>query len=183
VLRGGPVDRFTGPSAPPSGQEGDPSLGISAGALGWLINKQIPEVEPPPQSQFFATQDAQAIVGAGTALTLPNIAVAVDNNSIAVVKSFDIFVTPVTATTQVAFALMFNAAPAPGFADVRVFPAPLSVENRGWDLSIPVSQNTTITVKVTDVDGAAYTVGCYLYGWIWPLAIDARYRPEGPGVR
>lgn len=148
-----------------------------------IITRSTPEESAPPASIFFAQSDSAAVVGAAVIAPLPNVTLALDAQNYGVLKSLDVFVTPWTGTSSVFFQLLVNGSPVRGFERIGFVPAPLALVSRGFDLSLALPQGATITVQAVDVDGAAYTVGAELFGWQWPVAIDARYRPEGAGVR
>lgn len=176
----GPIDEYPLRSVPPDSQTGGAT---GAPSLGWLVNRAVPEEAPPPGSVFFAQADTQGIVGAGTVALFPNASFKVDPNNFGVLKSLDLEVTDLTKASNVRFALLINGLPARGFDSILITPAVAALKTRGFDLSLPLGAGAQVDVQVTDVDGAAYTVNCSFFGWQWPQAIDARYRPEGTGVR
>lgn len=179
---GGPVDVLPRPSAPP-GQilPGDPA-GLKD-AQGWIITRQVPEQAPPPNTSFFSLADTQAIVGAGTTALFPNLTFVTDPDRFGVIKSLDLEVTDYTKVSNVRFALLLNGIPARGLDNILVPPAVASFKAVGFDLSVTLGRSTQIDVRVTDVDGGPYTVNASVFGWQWPAALDAKYRPEGQGVR
>lgn len=177
---GGPIDEFTRGSAPPGQGSG---AGDPAASLGWTLTRQVPEEAPPPGSTYFAQADTANIVGAATSTLFPGARFTIDPDRYGVLKSVDFEVTDYTKTSVVRFALLLNGTPARGFDAILIPPAAASLKTRGFDLSLALGKGTQIDIQATDVDGGAYTVNVAFFGWQWPASIDARYRPEGVGVR
>lgn len=179
VRSGGPIDEWPRGSARAMPMVGDPG----AQPAGWMVTRAVPEESAPPGSRFFAQSDAAAIAGAGAVLVLGAATLAIDPANYAVLRSIDLFVTNYTSASDVRFAVLFDGAPAPGLDNIGLIPANLAIQSRGFDLALAVPRAAVISVRATDNDGGAYEVGCTFFGWQWPAAIDARYRPEGQGVR
>lgn len=178
-LAGGNADEY--PRQSPRGLV-DPS-GAPVQAPPLIITRSTPEESAPPASVFFALSDSAGVVGANVIAPLPNASLVLDAQNYGVLKSLDVFVTPWTATSSVFFQLLVNGAAVRGFERIGFVPAALALVSRGFDLSLALPQGATVSVQAVDVDGAAYTVGVELFGWQWPVSIDAKYRPEGAGVR
>jgi hypothetical protein len=144
-----------------------------------IITRQLPEEAAPSGAVFFSPADSAAVVGAGVVAALPNASVQVDQFSYGVLKGLDVFVTPWTNVSSVFFTVLIDGRAVRGFERIAFVPANLALVSRGFDMSLQIPQGSLVTVQATDVDGAAYTVGVELFGWMWPIAIDSRYRPEG----
>ena len=180
---GGPIDEYPLRSAPPGATAGAPdTTGQSAPSLGWMLTRQVPEEAPPPGSTFFNSADSVGLVAAGVQ-PMPNATFQLDQDRYGVLKSIDFEVTNYTAASDVRFTLLVNGGGVPGFTNVRIPPAAASLKARGFDMSLALPRGATITVTVNDIDGGVYTANVAFFGWQWPAAIDARYRPEGVGVR
>lgn len=179
-LAGGTADEY--PRGSPRGQFSDQGQALQPPPL--LITRATPEEAAPPGSRFFALSDSAAVVGANVnSGPLAGVTLKLDDQNYGVLKGLDVFVTPWTATSVVFFQVLVNGGAVPGFERIGFVPAALALVSRGFDLSLALPQGSTVSVQAIDVDGAAYTVGAELFGWQWPVAIDARYRPEGAGVR
>lgn len=150
--------------------------------VDWSLTRRAPEEEPPPGASSINQFAALGTVGAGDLQTLLDF--TLDANSLGVVKSLDFFLSNVAATTTLSLALLFGETVVRGFEKVAFFPASSPVQSINFSpLSLPVGAGARVRVISTNGDGGAYTVGARLFGWQWPSAIDARYRPEGVGVR
>lgn len=159
---------------------GDPSqdTGVPYAAPVAVITRQVPEEAAPSGSTPFTSNDSAATNAAGVVL-LPNASVTIDAGNYGVLKAVDFFVTPYTLASVVTFALLVNGSPVRGFEAIGFMPAAIALASRGFDLSLQLPQGATVAVQARNVDGGAYVVGCQLYGWQWPVAIDGKYRPEG----
>lgn len=183
---GGPIDELPFRSAPPgaASSAGAPdTTGQGTASLGWTLTRSAPEEAPPPGSSYFSAADTQAIVGAGIVSQFPNAVFVVDGDRYGVLKSLDFEVTDYTKLSAVRFSLLVNGAPLPAFNQILIPPAAAALKTRGFDLSLPLPRGATVSVSVLNVDGGAYTVNVSYFGWQWAVAIDARYRPEGVGIR
>lgn len=178
---GGPIDEYPFASAPPTAG-GASSAGGGAPSLGWMLTRQVPEEAPPPGSQYFTQADSLSLAAVG-AQQFPNATFILDASNFGVLKSIDFEVTDYTTLSNVQFTVLVNGTPAVGLNAVRIPPANAALKTRGFDLSLPLPKGATVSISVNDLDGGAYIANVTYFGWQWSADIDARYRPEGVGVR
>lgn len=182
---GGPIDEMPRRSALPSigtAAAGADATGQPAPSLGWMLTRAVPEEAPPPGSSFFNVADSVNLGAAGV-VPFAGSVFNIDADRYGVLKSLDLEVTDYTSISNVQFTLFVNDAPVNGFQNIRIPPANASLKTRGFDLSLPLGKGAKVSLSVNDVDGGVYIANVSYFGWQWAVAIDARYRPEGVGVR
>lgn len=161
--------------------QGDP-FDSTAGALypETARNLQIylPEIYPIPDAvQFrrnvqFASPGAGQVEPAGLVLNVPA-------QMVGVVRVFGYGLLQMTPATDVYWTLLFDGVPVPGYEEVRPFPGLVPrITGNESDIVVPFPQGAVISVRFTNVDGAAYVAGANYSGWYYTPEAAARWKGE-----
>jgi hypothetical protein len=113
-------------------------------------------------------------VGAGTQTVLWTF--IVPQSSILVIKSIDLYATNTTTASQISFSLQQNGAPYGQYGAVLLFAGVAAVNSRSFnEQTFRFPEGVTVSLVVTNVDGAAYQVAGGAQGWYYPKTIAELY--------
>lgn len=125
-------------------------------------------MEKIASAQDFNVQDfAMALpAGIGSTVTSDALRFRTPASFIAVVQIFGLYLLSPTATTRVQFQLRVNQLPVAGY-DNKQFPpgAANFVLQNFSDIRVRVPNGGVVDVLITNLDGAAITVGANIAGW------------------
>lgn len=127
-----------------------------------------PELYPIVGAQEFRKNEQFASAAAGV-LTPAALQTVLPDRYVGVIRVFSYGLLLMLATTVVKWELLFNGGPVAG-QSFTFFPGPVPRITANEDLYLRVPMGTTIDVRFTNTDGAAYTVGAGYYGWFWQPA-------------
>ncbi len=172
---GGTVFFPMGPTAAVPAQPGAPPQLRGAAAPGTL--PLPPEHFAPWNSRYFFKSAEVALVGGGSNATPAGLQVKTLPREGGVLKSVLLLVDgagTISTNTNVIWQILINNVPVPGLDSATVL-GRTGVNNISNDtldkLAAPIPANSTLSVLITNNDGAAYTLGAQIFGWIWPLAM------------
>lgn len=139
----------------------------------------LPEVKPIPgaiqfrQSARFNSPGAGQVEPAGLRLKVPA-------QMIGVINVFGYGLLLMTPATDVFWTLLFDGNPVPGYEDVNFFPGLVPrITGTESDLVVRIPEGAEISVRFTNVDGAAYDAGANYSGWYYTPQAAARWLGEG----
>lgn len=164
---------------------GGPGLPIGPGAPGVItptgggtadIVLQPPTIVRPPRAQDFHISGASPI---GTPFTLanttppaiiPGSALQIPNQSVGVIRSINLNVNTLLATSVLFWSLRFNQTPVQGWEALTVFPRAAGFFTLAYgpdETQIPVPDGALVDVTFSVLDGAAYQAGVQYGGWYY----------------
>lgn len=163
------------------------SVPVERGGTDFGKGAQLPNTLPLSPYQFapdnssplFVSDEALMNGGAGTTASPAGLQFQTAKDQVGVIKTLTLLLDgagTITTGTVVLWQLMFNNVPVPllGSAQnaftVLGRTGVLNV-SRAIGVTIPVPANTPVSVQFTNVDGAVYTMGAQLDGWLWPLKL------------
>ena len=163
-----------------------PLMGLQSGPAGDAANAapaRTVQILPPwqypiPSARAFYVRSYNNVIAAGAVdFTIPGLTYLTQSGQDACIRSIVALVLAPTVAMVLYFSLKLNGVTLPGWDALQVPPVAASAIEQpftGADDVIRVSQNTTITMTVTNTSVAAYTVGMALGGWFWPSVDAAR---------
>lgn len=177
------------PIAPPFGFSGHngsgvtlpPNVAAQRGVQGMTRALQIPmpEVYPIPDAHEFNALGSIVSPGVSVNTAITGCTFDIPENSLAIIRGVNIFITNMLATTNILWSLTRDGAPLPGYQGISMFPRASAFVGNGFDSFLRVRGKCTIAMIFSNVDGAAYTIGGGFSGWFWPETSDARWRAAG----
>lgn len=124
---------------------------------------------------MFQPYGINTTVGAGTQTVLWTF--VVPKSSILVVKSLDLYATNTTTASQISFALQQNGMPYGQYGAILLFAGVAAVNSRSFnDQTFRFPEGVTVSLVVTNIDGAAYQVAGGAQGWYYPRTIADLYK-------
>lgn len=160
---------------PPGGGENCPEPGMSPGAAPRNLDindASLVRLLYPPKvlklaaSQDFNVNDYRTALPAGVGSFVDVISFRVPNDQVGWLQQFSLYTLNQTAATYASWAILMNGSPVSGFDDVRNPPGIANIVElftNGMAVRIPMAN--TVTLRVTNIDGSAATVGGKLAGW------------------
>lgn len=130
----------------------------------WWVNKL-------PSSQDWNAQDFQMALpaGVGSQLVSPALSFTMPQTMIGVIQIFGVYLLSPVNTTRVQFTLRINQAPVSGWDNIQFPPGAANFVVQNYStVQVRVSAASTVDVLVTNLDGAAITVGGKISGWYQP---------------
>lgn len=153
------------PSAPPSSSLSGAGVGglPKTGAIMFFP----PEVFPIPGAQEFDVFTFANSPGAGT-ITPAALQFQLPQGFVARIAVATAGIDNMTNVTNVVFSLRVNGARAFGPAGgYQLFPGVAARATSSVDTYVMVPAGALVDVAITNIDGAAYTVGFGFSGWMW----------------
>jgi hypothetical protein len=158
-----------------------PNVGAAYGPIGRQLLLPLPEDSPIPTATEFNTQgivQGTGIVAVPTLVTGSSF--TVPNGSFGVVRSVEIDVTNMLATTAINwFVTIDNAGGPQGFNPLTLFPRVASSISKTFDAKIRLTGPCIVAVFYTQSDAGINVIGAGLSGWIWPQTADERWKSFG----
>lgn len=152
------------------------TTGAEYGSTDRSLQVYLPEVKPIPGAIQFRRNVKFASAGAGQ-LEPAGLQLQVPAQMIGVINVFGYGLLNMSPATDVYWTLLFDGVPVPGYEEVSPFPGLVPrLYNTESDLLIPFPQGAVISVRFTNVDGAAYDVGANYYGWYYTPEAAARWK-------
>lgn len=181
----GAIDRMARPVDVHHALDRHPGAGVQQGQVAqraslariiypWWVNKL-------PTSQDFNAQDfAMALpAGVGSQVLSTALRFQMPQTMVGVIQVFGIYLLSPVNTTQVQFTLRINQAPVSGWDNIQFPPgvANFVVQNYSG-VQVKVGVGSVVDVLVTNLDGAAITVGGKIAGWYNPQSDVQRFNGE-----
>lgn len=154
-----------------------PFPGAGAGAGGVGFTRTIPpvnEVRPPAGTDFIVGGELAGATAATTPAVVPGVTFTVPLGSKGYVRSITLQVQNVLVTSVIRWALRDNAGAVPGWQSIPTLSGAIAVWSQSWgpdEVYVPIEPGHTVDVSVTVTDGAAYTVGAIIHGWVVPIEL------------
>jgi len=158
-------------------QQGDIN-NTGANAVGKTLQLYPWWLYKPPQGNDIVVL-AQNNFVAGGSVVMANSTTVLDPNYMGIIRGVDIYINTMTAASILSFGIQVNANPVPGYGIIQVFPRAASSVSMSFDTFIYVPAGGTISIAVTNTDGAAYLVGAGYQGWAVPINIDTLLGVDG----
>lgn len=159
---------FAPPERPAGGLQA-PSVGIQLLPPTWL--------RPPKAKDFHLETDAAApnFTSANTPAVIPGCTFQVPGGYVGVVRSLDLSVNQLVATTDIVWRLRFNQMPVEGWAPLTIFPGNIAAARRSFgpeEMQVPVPEAASVDVEIEVRDGGTYQAGASFGGWIYSRDLD-----------
>ncbi len=163
-----------------------PLAALGGGAAGEAANRppqRTVQIFPPWQypiasaRSFYARSYNNVIAAGAVDVALPNAVFTSATGQDATVRSIVALVLAPTVAMNLFYTVKLNGVVLPGWDQLQVPPVNASAIEQpftGPDDVIRVSQNTTVTITVTNLSAAGFTVGMAFGGWFWPSVDAAR---------
>lgn len=150
----------------------------------------MPEVYPIPDAQEFnpsgsrttaaaETQQITLLPATGAGEGVPTGVIQLPKNNIGIIRGFSIYITDMLSTTDMAWTLLVNGAPAGGYGTLKMFPRAASFVGNNFDCFIRLPSGAQVSVIFTNTDGGTYVVGASISGWFWPETSGKRWLDTG----
>jgi hypothetical protein len=155
-----------------------------AGGVQQELQLPLPEVFPIPGSQEFNPLGYTTTAVVQSNIIIPNASVQLPPYNIGIIRSVGLYLSNMSAATDVLWSLLFNGAPVVGYTNLTMFPRVLASAVSNFDTYIRIPQNTLVTAEFSNLDGGSYTVGLSFSGWYYPLPNATRWITFGypPGA-
>ena len=163
-----------------------PLSALGGGAAGEAANappQRTVQIFPPwqypiPSARAYYARSYNNVIAAGAVdVTIPNCNFQSATAQDACIRSIVALVLAPTVAMNLFFTLKLNGVILPGWDQLQVPPVNASAIAQPFTDAgdvIRVSQNTNVTVTVTNLSGAPFTVGMAFGGWFWPSVDAAR---------
>lgn len=180
-------------------EEGNvPAGAVRAGAPGYAGPGVLPEQAPgsraggfvllpptflrPDRAQDFHVSGASAIgapfANANTnppeGILIPGATFTLPDANMGVIRSINLNVNTLLATSRIFWTLRFDGSPVPGWNSLTVFPRAVGSFSLAFgpeETQIPVPEGATITMSIVVLDGGTYQAGADFGGWFYDRAI------------
>jgi hypothetical protein len=167
------------PSASYDLHAGPPRLigGTGRGDDGMAV-KFPAELYPPADSRPIILTAQQTIAAAGS-VTPAALTRQLPLGWVGVIRSLEIFADSPLVATRALWQLQINGAPVFGMEAVTMIFRDAASLARDFDnLRIAIPDNATISVQITNVDGAPRLYGAQLVGWEYQIPQVTQARPD-----
>ncbi len=154
---------------------GQGRAGGAGGALAPLFVRTVPPVsvvKPPTGNDFVKYTTTATVNAANSPFVVASY--AVPDGSTGFLRSFELQVQNVLATSDIVWAIRIDRIPVPGLGAIPVLAAVIPVWSQDWssdEVFLEIPPASTLDLVVTVNDGAAYAIGGLFHGWIVPTSI------------
>lgn len=155
--------------------------GASGPGIDRALQIYLPEIFPIPAASEFntlVTKQTTAIesnIDIGLALNIPA-------NNIAIIRGVALFISDMTAATNVTWTLLTNNGPESGYANLFIFPRVAPFVSNAYDSFIRVDNGQTVRAIYSNLDGGTYNIGIQVSGWWWPKTLGDLWMKTGGQV-
>lgn len=167
--------------------EANPDATMNGGGLPRFVPIYPPEIYPIPDAREFnvsGTASTSAIQSNVSITLSPQVGdtagiVTLPRGNIGVLRSYQITIANMVATTNVTWSLFINNAPVAGYGGISIIPRAAPFVSNTFDLFVRVQEGSQISVVFSNNDGGVYTVGASFGGWYWPTSSGIRWMQTG----
>jgi hypothetical protein len=168
----GAIDRMARPVDMNHALDRHPGAGVQVGQVAqrasltriiypWWVNKL-------PSSQDWNAQDFQMALpaGVGAQVVSSTARFQMPQTMVGVIQVFGVYLLSPLVTTRVQFTLRVNQAPVSGWDNIQFPPGAANFVVQNYSgVQVKVGVGSVVDVLVTNLDGAAITVGTKIAGW------------------
>lgn len=173
----GPADYADpGLDGTPAGREGR-ALAKREGA--GILTVPPPSATRPPQAiDWLAQGFLDARTAGNTPAELPG-AFTLPTGNAGVVRSIQLSVADLLATSLLTWRLLYDGAPVPGWSDLSIFPSAAARAELVFppgETQIPVPSGARVSVQVAVADAGSYRMGAAVHGWHYSRRVEEIWR-------
>ncbi|MGE0161061.1 MAG: hypothetical protein AB7T31_16820 [Gemmatimonadales bacterium] len=148
--------------------------GAGYGAPNFTVG--APTVERPPLAQDFNLFGTLASrTAANTPALFTGARFQIPAGRVGVIRSLSILANSLLVTSDVRWAVLFNANAEPGWNALTINPRAAGSVEVSWtpeETFIPVPEGATIDFRVTVLDAGTYQVSVAAHGWHYPVELE-----------
>lgn len=175
------------PEYDPSGMYGYGSREQLLGTKHQLAQIVFPPwIYPPPNAGHYVYRVVDATVGPGpvtvelnaVTATLGTSVFQIPNNNFGIMRSFNLNVNNLLATSDIVFSILVNGGAIQGHDELRVFPRAAASVSEGFspeETVLPLPEGARVSFRVTVTDAVAYQLGISWRGWYYGKDLANRY--------
>jgi hypothetical protein len=134
-----------------------------------------PKVLKLASSRDFNANDYRTALPAGVGSFVDVVTFQVPKDQVGWLQQFSLYTLNQTAATYASWAILLNGAPVSGFDDVRNPPGIANIVELFTNaMAVRIGMGQKVTLRVTNIDGSAATIGGKIAGWYHPKVAEDR---------